>query len=125
MAVGDAYYSDLAKNDMLDAFGTKYKYVSAHTTSPGSTGANECSGSTRQLLTYATASAGSKAITTGFIIPGISTSDTVQHLGLWSAVSGGDFGGRIEVTPTSGSGGGTWSYEGAAGSVDLNQVASA
>jgi hypothetical protein len=126
MAVGDAYFSAAAKNEALDAMAAgSCKYVSAHTASPGSTGANECSGSTRQLLTYGSSSAGSKPITSGFVIPGIAIADTVQFLGLWSAASGGTFGGRIEVTPTGGTGGSTWSYEGAAGSIDLSQVASA
>jgi hypothetical protein len=126
MAVGDAYYSDAAKDVALDAMAAgPCKYVSAHTASPGSTGADECAGSTRQLLTYASAATGSKAITSGFAIPGIAITDTVQFLGLWSAATGGTYGGRIEVTPTGGTGGSTWSYEGAAGSIDLNSVTSA
>lgn len=126
MAVGDGYYSMTAKDDMLDAFGTKYKYVSAHTTDPGSSGTAECSGSVRQLLTYSASSGGSKAYTNAPIITGISTADSVQFLGLWSASSGGVYGGKVEVTPTSATGGaGTWDYEVAAGTFDLNEVASA
>jgi len=125
MAVGDAYYSDAAKNVGLDAIGTTFKYLSAHTANPGSTGANECAGSTRALVTYASASGGSKAVTNAPAVAGIAITDAVQFLGLWSATSGGTYGGRIEVTPTSATGGSTWTYTAASGALDLAQVASA
>ncbi len=125
MAAGDGYYSVAAKNLMLDALGAVAVYVSAHTASPGSTGTNECVGSTRQLITWASASAGSKSQTNTPVITGINVSDTVQFLGIWSAVTSGTYYGRIEVTPVSATGSGTWSYATAAGTIDLNAVASA
>jgi hypothetical protein len=125
MAAGDGYYSVAAKNLMLDALGAVAVYVSAHTADPGSTGANECSGSVRQSVTWATAASGSKTQTNAPIITGIAIADAVQFLGLQSALTGGTYYGKIEVTPASASGGSTWSYETAAGTMDLAQVASA
>jgi hypothetical protein len=125
MAAGDGYYSVAAKNVMLDALGAVAVYVSAHTADPGSTGTAECSGSARQSVSWAAASAGSKVQANAPIITGIAIADAVQFLGLWSASTAGTYYGKIEVTPASASGGSTWSYETAAGTLDLAQVASA
>lgn len=124
MAAGDGYYAVAAKNLMLNALAAVAVYVSAHNASPGATGANECTGSVRQPVTWASASGGSASQTNTPVITNIGGSDTVQFLGLWSAVTGGIYYGRIEVTPVTGTGS-TWSYATAAGTIDLNSVASA
>lgn len=121
-------FSVQAKNTMLNNLGsatviTDY-LISAHTTNPGSTGANECAGSTRATGTFASASGGSRAQTNSPDITGISIGDAVQFLGVWTA-DGLTWLGYQTVTPASASGGSTWSYTVAAGTLDLNQLASA
>lgn len=120
-------YSDAGKNTMLNNLGsssviTNYK-ISAHFSSPGSTGANECTGSTRATGVFAAAAAGSRAQTNAPSITGIASGDSVQYLGVWTN-DGVTYLGYQSVTPTS-STGGTWSYDVAAGTLDLNQLASA
>ena len=117
-----------AKNTMLNNLGsssvvTNYK-ISAHTANPGSPGTSECSGSTRATGVFAAAAGGSRAQTNTPSITGISTSDSVQFLGVWTN-DGVTYLGYQPVTPASASGGGTWSYDVAAGTIDLLALASA
>ena len=116
-------YSVEAKNDMLDALGSSVE-ISAHTSNPGSTGANECSGSVHATGTFAAASAGVRAQTNSPSITGIPVADTVQFLGVWKT-GGTRWYGYQAVTPTSASGGVPWTYDVAAGTLDLNELASA
>jgi hypothetical protein len=122
-------FSVAAKNTMINNLGspsviTDYK-ISAHTANPGSTGASECAGSTRATGTFAAAAGGSRAQTNAPSITGIDVADTVQYLGVWTD-DGLTWLGYQPVTPTSSSGGsGTWSYDVAAGTIDLNELASA
>ena len=96
-------FSNTAKQKMLDGLIVEYTtlYVSAHTATPGLTGANEVSGGSpayaRKALTYAAASGNSKA-TTGTVTLDIPTSTTVAWLGLWSAVTSGTFLGQVDIS---------------------------
>lgn len=119
-------YSVQAKNLMLDALTALGLHVSAHSTIPGSTGAGEIAGTTRQALGFTAATAGATAHTAE-IIPGVPSGTSVQYLGVWkhtTSTSVADYIGYQAVTPFTGSGG-PWSYDVAAGALDLNALASA
>lgn len=81
-------------NTALDAIlvtATTY-YLSLHSASPGTTGANELSGGgyARQAITFAAASAGSKASSNAQTVPNAG-SVAVTHTGIWTAVTVGTF----------------------------------
>ena len=94
-------FTDTAKQVMLDELENNYTtlYVSAHTGSPGLTGANEVSGGSyaRQALSYNAASGNSKTTSATATIP-IPSGTTVSYLGLWSAVTAGVFLGQVDIT---------------------------
>lgn len=90
------------KNQLLDStFAPASVYVSAHTASPGLTGANEVSGGApayaRKLLTYAAASGGTKA-TSATVTLDIPAATTVAFIGLFDAVSAGNFLAQDDIT---------------------------
>lgn len=93
-------FTNAAKVVMLDALVSTYTtvYVSAHTASPGLTGANEVTGGSyaRQALAYNAASGNSKTTSATATIP-IPTGNTVAWLGLWSLASGGVFLGQVDI----------------------------
>lgn len=119
-------FSASAKNYMLDQLGTQVAYLSLHTATPGSTGANEVSGGSpayaRKAAAWNAASAGSKPLsnTPTFDVP---ASTTVTHLGFWSASTAGTYYGYVDVTDELFTGQGT--YQVTSGAVDLNATASA
>lgn len=87
-------------NKWLDMFaGTAFSapsntYVKAHTGDPGSAGTSNASAeTTRKLLTWSAASAGSKAITS--TLPSWATwsagSETITHMSVWDALTNGNF----------------------------------
>lgn len=94
-------FTNAAKNVMLDALVSTYTtvYVSAHTASPGLTGASEVTGGSyaRQALSYSASSGGSKATSATATIPIPGTPTTVSWLGLWSLASGGVFLGQVDI----------------------------
>jgi hypothetical protein len=120
-------YSTFAKNAMLDHLGTLALWMSVHKSgaSPGSTGAREMTGSIRQSIIWDPAAGGAKSHSNTPSFTGLSTSEAVGYIGLWSASTGGTWYGYQAVTVTSASGGGTWTYDVLAGFVDLNATASA
>jgi len=69
----------ITKNQTLD--GVTYTHVSAHSEFPGTTGANEISG-TRTAITPAAAVGGSRVVATGVNLT-IPAGQTVRWLGLW------------------------------------------
>jgi len=93
-------FTDFAKNFMLDALDTGVIYVSAHTATPGLTGANEVTGGTpayaRQLAGYNAASGGSMALTATETLD-IPSGVTVSFLGIWDAVTAGNFLGQVDI----------------------------
>lgn len=113
------------KNTLLDA--SPPAYLSLHTASPGSTGANELTTApyARKAATWATASGGSKALSNSpvFDVAAGTYPVTVSHVGFWTAVTGGTFLGYYDITDETYSGQGTMTV--ASGSIDLNAVASA
>lgn len=83
------------------------KYLSMHTASPGTTGANEVSGGSygRVATTWGTVAAGS--VTGSQVTINIPASTTIVYWGLWDAVSGGNYydGGTLPSSETYGSAG--------------------
>lgn len=118
-------YSVAAKNAMLDHLGTLAVWMSVHKGAPGSTGANENTGATRQAVTWNAASGGAKTQSNAPSFAGIPVAEPVIAVGLWSASTGGTFWGYQTVATTSVSGSGTWTYDVSAGTIDLNSTASA
>ena len=84
-----------ARNRMLDAIGVTH--VSAHT-AYSSTGASEVTGGTpayaRKAITYGAASAEAKSATTQPVLD-IPAGTTVRFIGLWDALTAGNFLGMI------------------------------
>lgn len=119
-------YSAQAKNLMLDAFGQQATFLSLHSGNPGSTGAGELVGGSpayaRKSAAWNPASAGAKTLSNAptFDVP---PSTTVAFVGVWSAVTGGQFLGYIDTPDESYTLQGT--YQVTSGVVDLNAVASA
>jgi len=93
-------FTDFAKNFMLDALDTGVIYVSAHTATPGLTGANEVTGGTpayaRQLAGYNAASGGSMALTATETLD-IPSGVTVSFLDIFDAVTAGNFLGQVDI----------------------------
>jgi hypothetical protein len=90
-----------AKNVMLDALGTSATYGSLHTADPSTTGANEVTGGSpayaRKSLSWAAASAGSKALQATFPVFDVPAA-TVAYVGMFSAVTAGTYYGHWDVT---------------------------
>lgn len=96
-------FTNAAKNLMLDALdaSTNEIWLSAHTASPGLTGANEVSGGSpayaRKEATYNAASSGSKALASSVTLD-IPASTTVAFIGAWTAETSGTFLGQVDTT---------------------------
>jgi hypothetical protein len=92
-----ALASATACNQSLDALsgGTTnvIAYVSAHSASPSTTGANELSGGgyARQACTWNAASSSAKTNSSSLTIPNAG-STAVTHFGTWSASTAGTYG---------------------------------
>lgn len=93
-------FTNTAKDRMLDALDdVETLYLSAHTASPGLTGANEVTGGTyaREAGTWNAASAGSMTLSATVTLD-IPSGTTVAWLGVFDAVSGGTFIGQVDIT---------------------------
>jgi hypothetical protein len=69
--------------------GTTY-YLSVNSASPGTTGANELTGVTRQAVTFTTATAGAESNVASAAVPNPGTV-AATHCSVWSAVTAGTF----------------------------------
>lgn len=105
------------KEALADAYIALGAYVSLHTASPGSTGANEATGGSpayaRQQTTWS-ADTTDDGVRAGTQVTIDAPAGTYTHIGLWSAASGGTFidgydiptdvvlssQGQVKVTPT-------------------------
>ena len=101
--------SDYLENELLDAvfnagaFSVTTPYVSLHTADPGEDGSSECSGGSyaRQAGSFTTASGGAVETDADIEFTGMPAC-TVTHVGVWDAVSGGNFlwGGALSASKT-------------------------
>lgn len=76
----------------LDGTGTTnlMGFASLHTATPGTTGASEYSGVTRQAATWAAAASSSKATSAGMTFT-TSGATAVTHMGTWTLVTAGAY----------------------------------
>jgi hypothetical protein len=84
-------YIPAAKVIMLDALAAQAGFVSLHTGDPGTTGANEMTGTgyARTAITWAASANGTKqGVGAKQTVP---AGKTVAFFGLWSAATGGTF----------------------------------
>jgi hypothetical protein len=83
---------DAGKHLALDGLATGVTWVSLHTADPSTGGTDEVSGGsyTREAISWAAAASGSvsSSVQIVFDVPG---STTINHLGYWSASTGGTF----------------------------------
>ena len=93
-------YTYFALNFMLDALDTGAIYISAHTATPGLTGANEhpATGSptyARQLAEYDPAATGAMTLTATETLDIFA--ETITFLGIWDALTVGNFLGQVAI----------------------------
>lgn len=99
--------SNYAELELLDAvfnngsFAVTTPYVSLHTADPGETGASEASGGSyaRQVGSFGAAAAGQVANDAAISFTAMPAA-TITHVGIWDAVTGGNFiwGGALTVS---------------------------
>lgn len=96
MAVG---FSTAAANTHLDNQGTTYPWVKLHVGDPGSAGtSNAAVETTRKQATWGSASAAAKTTTADLTWTNVSGTEDYTHFSLWSASTGGNFGGSGTIT---------------------------
>jgi hypothetical protein len=80
---------------------TGWGFVSLHSGSPGTTGANEIA-TTRVAVTWTASTGGSAASNSGALSINLPASTTATHFGIWSAASAGTYyiGGPLSPTVT-------------------------
>lgn len=92
---------DAGRNVMLDALGAVATFMSAHSAFPATTG-NELAGGTpayaRKAIAWDAAAAGSMSDDGSSVVLDIESGDTVDALGLFSAVTAGTLYGGADVT---------------------------
>lgn len=97
-------------------------YASAHSASPGDNGASEISGGSpayaRKQLSFNAASSGAMT-TSGAVAIDIPAGTTVAFIGLWDALTVGNFLGYVDVTDEVFAGQGVYTVN-AGSSLDLN-----
>ena len=103
-----ALATDTMKTALLNAYKAQGSYLSLHTGSPGSTGANESTGGSpaysRQQTTWGTPSSGTL---TGSQVNIPVPASTITAAGVWTAATGGTFLDALTVTSTTVSGNAT------------------
>jgi hypothetical protein len=89
--------NDTGLNLMLDALGSAAGFAALHTSSPGTNGANELTGTgyTRQTIPWQ--AAGGTATTSDAIVFTVPGDRTITHIGYWSAGTDGTFYGFREL----------------------------
>lgn len=84
-------FSSAAMNTATNAVTAAYPWISLHSANPGTTGTSETTAA-RKNPTWPTASAGVSTVTAQAFTGG-TASGPCTYAGLWSAASGGTFGG--------------------------------
>jgi hypothetical protein len=92
-------FSTAAANTHLDNEGTTYSWVKLHVGDPGGAGtSNAATETTRKQVTWASASAASKASSADLVWTSVAGSEDFSHFSLWTASSAGSFGGSGLIT---------------------------
>jgi hypothetical protein len=116
MSVG---FSTAAANTHLDNQGTTYPWVKLHTGDPGAAGtSNAATETTRKQATWASAASAAKTTSADLVWTGVAGSEDYTHFSLWTASSGGSFGGSGTVTANAVTAGDTFTIP--AGELDLS-----
>ena len=96
MTVG---FATAAANTHLDNQGSTYSWVKLHVGDPGAAGtSNAAAETTRKQATWASASAASKTTTADLVWTNVAGTEDYTHFSLWTASSGGTFGGSGTIT---------------------------
>lgn len=106
-------------NLALDEIAAAYPWVKLHIGAPGSAGtANPAVETTRKQATWGAAAAGVVSNTADIFWTGVAASEDYTHFTLWTASSGGTFGGSGTVTAAAVTAGQT--FQVAVGDLDLS-----
>ena len=96
MAVG---FSVAAANTHLDNQATNYPWIKLHVGDPGASGtANAATETTRKQATWSAASAAAKTTSADLVWTGVAGTEDYTHVSMWTASTGGSFGGSGTVT---------------------------
>lgn len=96
MTVG---FSVAAANSHLDTQGSTYSWIKLHVGDPGAAGtANPAVETTRKQATWGAASAAAKTTTADLVWTGVAGTEDYTHFSMWTASTGGSFGGSGAVT---------------------------
>lgn len=96
-------FTTATKNSAVNNIASLGAYISLHSGDPGTTGASEVGGVTRQLTTWGGAAAG---VATGSQVTFTSVpAANYQYFGVWSAVTAGTFNHGNVLTPSMNLGG--------------------
>jgi hypothetical protein len=106
------YFSATGENDALTSLAVSgNSYISLHSASPGTTGANEINGGSyaRVQTTWGSIAAG--ASTGSQVTINVPASTTIEYFGIWTAATGGTYigGGPLPTNETYG-GAGTYNF---------------
>lgn len=90
-------FQSAALNAATNAIIAAYPYIALHSADPGSTGANETTAA-RKNPGWPSASAGGNSTVTAQVFTGGAANGACTFIGLWSAATGGTFGGGFPLS---------------------------
>ena len=95
-----AIATDLQKENLAAAYGTAATHVSLHTADPGTTGADEVTGGAPAYARKAASwtAGGVDGVVTATVTFDVPSGVTVTHVGLWDALTAGNFLDKSTVT---------------------------
>jgi hypothetical protein len=100
--MANTYFSNTGVDDALAAIAAAGTYISLHSASPATTGANEISGGTYARVATTWAAAASSADAGSQVTINVPASTTIAYFGIWSALTGGTYlgGGPLPTSET-------------------------
>lgn len=116
MATG---FSTAAANTHLDNQGTTYPWIKLHTGDPGAAGtSNAATETTRKQATWSSATNGAKTTSADLVWTNVAADEDYTHFSMWTASTGGTFGGSGTITANAVTNGDTFTIP--AGELDLS-----
>lgn len=116
MSVG---FSVAAANTHLDSQGTTYPWIKLHVGDPGAAGtASPAAETTRKQATWAASTGAATTTTADLVWTGVAGSEDYTHFSMWTASTGGTFGGSGTITANAVTAGDTFTIP--AGDLDLS-----
>lgn len=103
--MANTFFSNAGVDDALTGFTSNW--ISLHTASPATTGANEVTGGSYARVQTTWGSAAASAMTGSAVTINVPSGTTITHFGIWSASSAGTYkgGGALTASETFGSSG--------------------